>query len=113
MSQPTVSDAIADRQTLARQQLRMHAGHVRAIAWRVPRRELAVEIDRVRRLAASHELPCVSDLAHRLEHLLAHGWSRTMAGHYLDALDEAIAADFGGPEMRTAMLASIAVRGAR
>jgi hypothetical protein len=113
----TASEAVHDRLMLARQQLRMQAGHVRAIAWRVSRRELAIEIDRMRRIADSHEMPCVSDLAHGLEHLLAHGWSRTMARHYFDAMDDAIAADSGNPntapDMRTAMLASIAVRGAR
>lgn len=113
MPDQTASDALADRLKLARQQLRMQAGHVRAIAWRVPRRELAIEIDRMRRIADSHQMPCVSDLAHGLEHLLANGWSRTMAAHYFDAMEEAIAAEPGGADMRTAMLASIAVRGVR
>jgi len=113
MPDPSASDATQDRLKLARQQLRMQAGHIRAIAWRVPRRELAMEIDRMRKIADSHAMPCVSDLAHGLEHLLAHGWSRTMARHYFDAVDEAISSDPGDADMRTAMLASIAVRGAR
>ena len=113
MHDPAATDSANDRLKLARQQLRMHAGHVRAIAWRVSRAELAAQIDTVRRIADSHAMPCVSDLAYGLEHLLANGWSRTMAAHYLDAMDEAIASDCGNTDMRTAMLASIAVRGAR
>ncbi len=113
MHDPAASDSAEDRLKLARQQLRMHAGHVRAIAWRVSREELAAQIDRMRRIADSHKMPCVSDLAYGLEHLLANGWSRNMAQHYFDAMDEAIASDCGNLEMRTAVLASIAVRGAR
>lgn len=107
------TDSAEDRQKLARQQLRLQAGHVRAIAWRVSRAELATQIDRMRRIADSHKMPCVSDLAHGLEHLLANGWSRTMAQHYFDAMDAAIASDCGNADMRAAVLASIAVRGAR
>ncbi|AOG01936.1 MAG: hypothetical protein ACT6R2_17640 [Blastomonas fulva] len=113
MQDPAASDSTEDRLKLARQQLRMQAGHVRAIAWRVSRAELAVQIDRMRRIADSNAMPCVSDLAHGLEHLLANGWSRTMARHYFDAMDEAIASDCGNADMRAAVLASIAVRGAR
>lgn len=117
MSDPAATDLSHDQLKLARQQLRMQAGHVRAIAWRVSRRELAIELDRMRRIADTHHMPCVSDLAHGLEHLLAHGWSRTMSRHYFDAMDDAIAADSGNSntqsDRRTAMLASIAVRGAR
>ncbi|WP_373488735.1 hypothetical protein [Blastomonas sp.] len=102
-----------DALTMARRQLRLHAGHVRAIARHAPPRKLAEDIDRIRRIADRNAMPCVSDLAHRLEHLLAHGWSRTMARHYLDAIDDAIAADTGDAGMRAALLASVAVRGAR
>jgi hypothetical protein len=113
MREGTISDSSEDRLKLARQQLQMQAGHVRAIAWRVSRAELATQIDRMRRIADSNAMPCVSDLAHRLEHLLATGWSRNMARHYLDAMDEAIASDCGNADMRAAVLASIAVRGVR
>lgn len=107
------SGSSEDRLKLVRQQLRLQAGHVRAIAWRASRAELATQIDRMRRIADLNAMPCVSDLAHGLEHLLATGWSRNMARHYLDAMDEAIASDCGSAEMRVAVLASIAVRGAR
>lgn len=113
MQQAGTSDSGEDRLKLARQQLQMQAGHVRAIAWRVSRAELAAQIDRMRRIADSNAMPCVSDLAHRLEHLLATGWSRHMAQQYLDAMDEAIASDCGNADMRVAVLASIAVRGVR
>lgn len=113
MHDRAATDTAEDRLKLARQQLRMHAGHVRAIAWRVSPVELAQQIDRMRRMADSHAMPCVSDLAHGLEHLLANGWSRNMAQHYFDAIDEAIASDCGNADMRAAVLASIAVRGAR
>lgn len=98
---------------MARQQLRMHAGHVRAIAFRASPAELAVQIDRMRRIADTHKMPCVSDLAHGLEHLLAHDWNRTMVCQYFEAMDEAIASDCGNADMRAAVLASIAVRGVR
>lgn len=113
MRDAAISDSSEDRLTLARQQLRMHAGHVRAIASRVSRAELATQIDRMRRIADNNAMPCVSDLAHGLEHLLATGWSRNMARHYLDSMDEAIASDCGNADMRAAVLASIAVRGVR
>lgn len=113
MSAPYTSQLAQDKLTLARQQLRMQAGHVRAMASRAPRTELAHHIDRMRRIADSNAMPCVSDLAHALEHLLAHGWSRTMASHYFQAMDEAIATDCGNADMRAAVLASIAVRGVR
>lgn len=113
MQDPSASNSADDRLRLARQQLRLHAGHVRAIAGRASRAELASQIDRMRRIADSNLMPCVSDLAHGLEHLLAHGWSRNMADHYFTAMDEAIASDCGNADMRAAVLASIAVRGAR
>lgn len=113
MPTPRASDLTQDRLTLARQQLRMHAGHVRSIAFRASRAELATQIDRMRRIADSNAMPCVSDLAHGLEHLLAHGWSRTMAAQYFEAMDAAIASDCGNADMRAAVLASIAVRGVR
>jgi hypothetical protein len=113
MPTPHTTDLAYDRLTLARRQLRMHAGHVRTMARRASHAELAGQIDRMRRIADTHAMPCVSDLAHALEHLLAHGWSRTMADHYLSAMDEAIASDCGDADMRTAMLASVAVRGVR
>jgi hypothetical protein len=113
MQQFSPSDPAQDRLKLARQQLRMQAGHIRALARRVARTELQRELCKMRHMAEVNALPCVSDLAHGLEHLLAQGWSRTMAAHYLDAMDEAIACDSGDGEMRAAMLASIAVRGVR
>ncbi|WP_152414454.1 hypothetical protein [Blastomonas sp. AAP53] len=113
MHTPSASEPAHDRLTLARQQLRMQAGHVRSLARRVARDDLKREIAKMRHMAASNALPCVSDLAHGLEHLLTHGWSRTMAVQYLDAMDEAIACDCGDGDMRAAMLASIAVRGVR
>ena len=106
-------DPAQDRLTLARQQLRMQAGHLRSLARRVARDDLKREIGKMRHMAEVNALPCVSDLAYGLEHLLAHGWSRTMAAQYLDAMDEAIASDYGDGDMRAAMLASIAVRGVR
>lgn len=109
----SASDLTQDRLKLARQQLRMQAGHVRALARRVAREDLKREIGKMRHMAEVNALPCVSDLAYGLEHLLAHGWSRTMAAQYLDAMDEAIASDCGDGDMRAAMLASIAVRGVR
>lgn len=113
MQHPSPSDPAQDRLKLARQQLRMQAGHIRALARRLARTELQREIGKMRHMAEVNSLPCVSDLAYGLEHLLAHGWSRTMAAHYLDAMDEAIACDRGDGDMRAAMLASIAVRGVR
>lgn len=113
MQHSTASDPLQDRLKLARQQLRLQAGHIRLLARRVARDDLQREIGKMRHMAEANALPCVSDLAHGLEHLLAHGWSRTMAAHYLDAMDEAIACDSGDGEMRAAMLASIAVRGVR
>ena len=109
----SASDPAQDRLTLARQQLRMQAGHVRALAYRIARDDLKREIGKMRHLAEINALPCVSDLAYGLEHLLTRGWSRTMAAQYLDAMDEAIASDCGDGDMRAAMLASIAVRGVR
>ncbi len=109
----SASDPAQDRLTLARQQLRMQAGHVRALACRIARDDLKREIGKMRHLAEINALPCVSDLAYGLEHLLTQGWSRTMAAQYLDAMDEAIASDCGDGDMRAAMLASIAVRGVR
>ena len=75
--------------------------------------DLKREIGKMRHMAEVNALPCVSDLAYGLEHLLAHGWSRTMAAQYLDAMDEAISSDCGDGDMRAAMLASSAVRGVR
>jgi hypothetical protein len=113
MQTHSASDPAQDRLTLARQQLRMQAGHLRSLARRVARDDLRREIGKMRHMAEVNALPCVSDLAYGLEHLLAHGWSRTMATQYLDAMDEAIASDCGDGDMRAAMLASIAVRGVR
>ncbi len=113
MQTHSASDPAQDRLTLARQQLRMQAGHLRSLARRVARDDLKREIGKMRHMAEVNALPCVSDLAYGLEHLLAHGWSRTMAAQYLDAMDEAIASDCGDGDMRAAMLASIAVRGVR
>ncbi|WP_033925489.1 hypothetical protein [Sphingomonas sp. 35-24ZXX] len=113
MQTHSASDPAQDRLTLARQQLRMQAGHLRSLARRVARDDLRREIGKMRHMAEVNALPCVSDLAYGLEHLLAHGWSRTMAAQYLDAMDEAIASDCGDGDMRAAMLASIAVRGVR
>lgn len=113
MQTHSASDPAQDRLTLARQQLRMQAGHLRSLARRVARDDLKREIGKMRHMAEVNALPCVSDLAYGLEHLLAHGWSRTMAAQYLDAMDEAIASDCGDGDMRVAMLASIAVRGVR
>ncbi len=113
MQHHSASDPAQDRLKLARQQLRMQAGHIRSLARRVARNDLQREIGKMRHMAEAHSLPCVSDLAHGLEHLLAQGWSRTMAAQYLDAMDEAIACDRGDGDMRAAVLASIAVRGVR
>lgn len=113
MQTHSASDPAQDRLTLARQQLRMQAGHLRSLARRVARDDLKREIGKMRHMAEVNALPCVSDLTYGLEHLLAHGWSRTMAAQYLDAMDEAIASDCGDGDMRAAMLASIAVRGVR
>jgi hypothetical protein len=113
MQTSSASDLAQDRLKLARQQLRLHAGHLRSLARDIVRDDLRREIGRMRHLAESNALPCVSDLAYGLEHMLSRGWSRTMAAHYLDAMDEAIASDCGDGEMRAAMLASIAVRGVR
>jgi len=113
MQTHSASDPAQDRLTLARQQLRMQAGHLRSLARRVARDDLKREIGKMRHMAEVNALPCVSDLAYGLEHLLAHGWSRTMAAQYLDAMDEAIASDCGDGDMRAAILASIAVRGVR
>jgi hypothetical protein len=113
MQQHSASDPAQDRLRLARQQLRLQAGHIRSLARRVARDDLQREIGKMRHMAEASALPCVSDLAHGLEHLLNQGWSRTMAAHYLDAMDEAIACDCGNGDMRAAVLASIAVRGVR
>ncbi len=113
MHTQSASDPAQDRLKLARQQLRMQAGHLRTLARRVAREDLKREIGKMRHMAEVNALPCVSDLAYGLEHLLVHGWSRTMAAQYLDAMDEAIASDCGDGDMRAAMLASIAVRGVR
>ena len=85
----------------------MQAGHLRSLARRVARDDLKREIGKMRHMAEVNALPCVSDLAYGLEHLLAHGWSRTMARHYFDAMDEAIASDCGDGDMRAAMLDDI------
>ena len=113
MQTHSASDPAQDRLTLARQQLRMQAGHLRSLARRVARDDLKREIGKMRHMAEVNALPCVSDLAYGLEPLPAHGWSRTMAAQYLDAMDEAIASDCGDGDMRAAMLASMAVRGVR
>lgn len=113
MHTPSASHPAQDRLTLARQQLRLQAGHVRSLARSVARDDLKREIGKMRHLAETNALPCVSDLAYGLEHLLTRGWSCTMAAQYLDAMDEAIASDCGDGDMRAAMLASIAVRGVR
>jgi hypothetical protein len=113
MQQPLASEAGQDRLNLVRRQLRQQASHVRSIALRASPAELAGRLDQMRRVADSNNMPCVSDLVHQLEHLLAHRWSRNMAAQYLAAMDDAIACDNGTPEMRAAFLASVAVRGAR
>ncbi|MEZ5709367.1 MAG: hypothetical protein R3E02_08275 [Blastomonas sp.] len=93
----------------ARHYLGMRIGRLPELARRGSLREMVVEMDRLRRIADRHHLPCLSDIAHQVEALAAHGWSRTMAAHYFSAMDDALRIAPDDRAAQQALLASIAI----
>ena len=74
---------------------------------------LVEEVDQIRRIAQAYDMPCVIDLAHQLESMIAGGWSATLASHYFAALQDAVSGDVMDPQGHQAVLASVAVYGVR
>lgn len=109
MAAPIQTPIRYDKLRHVRRHLRLRVQRLPALARSAKLVELVTEIDRLRRLAQHNDMPCVVDIAHRLEALAASGWSLTIADHYFAAMDDAIAGDAFDPMAHQAVLASVAV----
>ena len=98
-----------DRLRMARQHIGPRIDRLPALSRAANLAEFVGELDQLRRLADAHDMPCLSDIAHQIEALAAHGWSRNMANHYFAAMEAAITADTLDKDAQNAVLASVAI----
>lgn len=98
-----------DRLKLVRQHIGPRIDRLPGLARTASLSDFVTELDDLRKLADSHGMPCLSDLAHQIEALAANGWSVTLADHYFAAMDAAIAADSMDLKAQQAVMASVAV----
>lgn len=98
-----------DRLRLLRQQIGPRIDRLPRLARTARLADFVAEIDDLRKIADSYDMPCLSDMAHSIENLAANGWSVTLADHYFAAMDAALLADSMDVAAQRAVMASVAI----